>query len=228
MITGVPRKSYNDFEEELNSLVGQYGEIFGLTHYFEKVYQTFLEAEKYLLKKGNEYLADFEKEDYEIKVGMSRDSSHDTEAYPSVDLLRQSYFVTIHSEFEEIWKQIKEIYNQFHTPTTIGSLNFNYLLNPHFDLNNLLDKIVSTNQILLSYNYIRNKVVHNNISPSCQYYLRTENYILNGDIKNISIKQDNGKPYFVIENMSFGYTYSNKVLGFIENIINTSYAQRIL
>jgi len=227
MIKGLSGKKYNDFEEELNSLAGEYGEVFGLAHYFDKVYQTFLEAEKYLLKKSNEYLADFEKEDYEIKVSMSRDSSHDIEAYPSVDLLRQSYFVTIHSEFEEIWINIKDIYNQFHTPITREKLNFNYLSKPYFNNNNLLDKVVSNNQNILSYNYIRNRFVHNKIIPTSNEFLKTKNYIDNGEIKNISIKQDSGKHYFVIENMDFAYTYSKKILSFIKDIINTSYSQRI-
>lgn len=221
MIKGKSRRNYNDFEEDLDQIVGNYREAYGLTSYFESTYLTFLKAETLLLDNASKYLKQFKKEDKETRYSMRNDLPHNVKAYPSVHLLRQSFFITIHSELEETWKHINILSDKAHITTKTQSLNFNYSFH-----NNILDETVRNWQILFSYNYIRNKLIHKYIGITSSHFILVKKQIDADNIKDIDIEYDKKKAYFIINTMEFGYTYAKIVLNFLEEIINNSYNER--
>jgi|GEM_PF-2707493 len=161
MIKGTPKKNYNEFEEELNQLIGSFQEANGLEFYLNQLHDAFLKSEVALTKYSDEYLTEFNKEDFEVKQSIVlNDPEHSLKSIPLVDELRKSYFITVHSEFEKIWKEIITIYNNYFTPRAIISLSYNFETHPSFNTSILLDKIVLKYKVLFSYNYIRNKIVH--------------------------------------------------------------------
>jgi hypothetical protein len=227
LIKGTPSKSYNGFEEELNQLIGIYQESYGLEFYFRQLHHTFLKSETAVVKYANEYLTEFNKEDHEVKESIvMHDPEHLLKSTPLVDTLRKSYFTTVHSEFESVWKDIITIYNNHFETREIISLSDKFLIHPSFSASRLLDKVVLNHKILLSYNYIRNKIVHQKAVTTSAEYQTMFTYVQAGKINHLKIDLDGINVRFAIENINFIKDYANCIIDFIREIVETSFTDR--
>lgn len=229
MIKGTPKKSYNAFEEELNQLIGSYYESYGLEYYYHQLHDTFSKSEAAIVKYADDYLNKFNKEDDEVKDSIERyDPEHLLKSTPLVDTLRKSYFITAHSEFESIWKEVITIYNTHFTSSQkpIISLNDKYLIHSSFCATNLLDKVVSNHQVLISYNYIRNKIVHQKAVTTSPEYQTMLTQIQSGKIRHLRTEVDGTNAQFFIEDIQFVNDYTGYIIGFLTDIVETSYNDR--
>jgi len=227
LIKGTPKKNYNDFEEELNQLNGSYQESYGLAFYFQQLHDTFSKSETAILKYADEYLKEFNKEDDEVKESIvSNDPDHQIKSTPLVDTLRKSYFITVHSEFESIWKEIISIYNTHFPPRDTISLSETFLIHSSFNASRLLDKVVLKHKVLISYNYIRNKIVHQKAVTTSPEYQTMFAHVQAGKINHLKIDLDGINVRFSIEDIRFVTDYTNYIIGFITDIVETSFTDR--
>ena len=227
MVKGEKRKNYNDFEEELNHIAGYVGDKYGLDFFFEHVFQTFTIAEKAILKHSSEYKEWFDNEDFETKQSVYfNDPQYEININPLTDMLYKSHFITIHSEFENTWKEIVQLYNNYFPPRDFFSLNDKFLTPKFFNASCLLDRVVNKHQVLLSYNYVRNKIVHQNAVTTSPEYTTLMKFISSGDINFLKVSVDGFKAYFIIEDIKFIREYGNKISGFVLDIADTSFSER--
>jgi hypothetical protein len=204
MIKGQKRKDYNDFEEEIVFIVGDIAEKSGLDFFFEHIYQTFDIAEKAINKHSPEYRDWFDSQDYETRHSIYfYDVEHEISCKPLTEMLHKSHFITVHSEFESIWKEIIKIHNKYFTPRNFASLSYEFLKPQNFNPTCLLDRVVNNHKILLSYNYVRNKIVHQNAVKTSSEYLSLMTYLTSQDIKYLKVSIDGTKAYFEIEDIRF-------------------------
>lgn len=229
LVKGTPKKNYTDFEEELNQLIGGYHESYGLEYYFLQLHDTFLKSEAAIVKYADEYLKQFDKEDDDVKDSIERyDPEHQLKSTPLVDTLRKSYFITAHSEFESVWKEVITIYNN-HFPTTqrpIIALNDKFLIHPSFNAAHLFDKVVLNHKVLISYNYIRNKIVHQKAVTTSPEYQTMLAHVQGGKINHLRIDLDGINARFFIEDIKFIKNYTNCIIDFITDIVETSFTDR--
>jgi len=228
MIKGNKLKDYNSFEVEMNSLIGSFYDGYGLEHFFEHLYHTFLKSENSVRKFAQEYQQEFDQLDAEIQVGIEKyDPQHYLKSAPLVDTLRKSYFITAHSEFEATWKEVVKIHNAYFTPArTIGSLNDKFLLHSDFNPRVLPDKVVLNHKVILSYNYIRNKIVHQKANINSSEFITMNSYITSGKINNLVINVEGTTADFYINDIKFVKEYTDCVISFLKDIVDTSYSDR--
>lgn len=227
MITVKKRKDYNEFEREVLFLRGDVENRTGLNFFFEHVYHTFEIAKKEIEKHSNEYNTWFENQDFETRQSIYLyDAGHSINSNPLTDTLYKSHFITIHSEFENAWKEIIAIHNKYFFPREAVSLNDKILTAQIFNPNCLLDKVVMNNKILISYNYLRNKIVHQKAVIASQEYKTLMSCINNGYINYLNVKIYNGKAFFLIEDIQFIRDYHHRILQFISEIADASFIDR--
>lgn len=227
MVKGQIRKDYNDFEEEMLFIVGDIGNKSGLDFFFEHIYQTFDIAEKTIRKHANEYKDWFDSNDYETRQSIYfHDVQHEINSNPLTEMLHKSHFITIHSEFENTWKEIIKIHNNYFTPRSVASLSDKFLTPRIFNPECLLDRVVSNHEILISYNYLRNKIVHQNAVMTSPEYLNLMNNINSQNIKHLKVSIDDTKACFEIEDIRFIKAYGNQILSLISDIADTSFYDR--
>lgn len=225
MIKGNKRKNYNEFEEELLSIAGDIQNCSGLHFFFEHIYQTFEIAEKAICLNGKKYNDSFNKENFDTKQSISLyDAGHVLKGIPLTEMLHKAHFITLHSEFENSWKEIIKIHNHYYPSRAYAPLNDKFL-SPKTS-NCILDKVVKKHLILISYNYVRNKIVHQKavtISPESSTLMR---YIDSKEMQHLKVSVDNINVNFEIENSKFIKDYGNRILNFISDIADTSFSER--
>ncbi len=227
MIKGNKRKDYNDFEEEILSIVGSVQHSYGFEFFCEHVNQTFEIAEKAVLLNSEEYKAWFKSEDFETRQSIYLyDIGHQINTAPLTEVLRKAQFITIHSEFENTWKEIIRIHNQFLPNREFSSLNDKFLTNNHSNPNCVLDKVVTENKILLSYNYLRNKVVHQNAPTISPEYSDLKKYVESGKIEHLKITEMDNKATFTITSNKLIRKYTERIVKFITDIADKSFYDR--
>lgn len=227
MIKGNRRKDYNDFEEEILTIVGSIRERYGLEFFCEHINQTFDIAEKAVLLNSEEYKAWYKREDFETQESIYHyDTGFQINTTPLTEVLRTANFITIHSEFENTWKEIFRIHNQFLPKREFSSLNDKFLTNNHSNPTCVLDKVVGANKILISYNYLRNKIVHQNALTISPEYSDLKEYVESGEIEHLKIKEVDNKVTFTIISNKLIRNYTQRIIKFITDIATKSYYDR--
>lgn len=227
MIKGNRRKDYNDFEEEILSVVGSIHDRLGLEFFYEHINQTFDIAEKAVLLNSEKYKTWFESEDYETRQSIYLyDPDHQLNITPLNEMLRNAHFITIHSEFENTWREILRIHNQFLPKREYSPLNDKFLTNSKAVPTCILDKVVKENKILISYNYLRNKIVHQNAPTNSPEYLDLKKYVDLGEIEHLKILETDDKATFVMTNNKFIRKYAERIVKFIAAIADKSFDER--
>lgn len=150
----------------------------------------------------------------------SYDPNHDVKLNPPLQVLWTSYFITVHSEFEDAWNITYQGYNSFHSATEkYGKISHNYFNSKAAISYTHLDQVVNNHRILFCYNFIRNKIVHGSANISSSEYLDTKQAIDNGRIRHVKIETDGTTAKFVITGIEFITEYVKTVLNFFEDIL---------
>lgn len=219
------RPTYNQFEKSILDIVGSIET--GLHFYFNHLYYSFQIAEKAILKESEVYKEWYKNEDLDTKQSIhSHDPVYQFHNTTLIPTLLSSYFVTLHSEFDIIWKNILEIHNKHYPHREKFPINDNYL----HDLSSnscILDIALDNHKILIDYNLIRNKIVHGYCKTISPEYQRVKEHVETGLIKYITIVEEDSKGIFLIEHIKFCEEYGNEILAFMLNIVNISLKQRI-
>ena len=224
MILG-KKKDYNDFEELILDSVGRFEQGYGLEFFYEHINFTFETAEKAILQQTNQYNAEFEKEDFEVRQSIFfSDPMHKLNSIPLTETLHKSHLITMHSELEKTWREIIELYNQFFPRRESGKINEEFLKKG--DANCLLDKVLIKHSILLSYNFVRNKIVHQECKTTSLEFSKLKSFVDTGEMPYLRIEINGDAARLTIENIKFNFQYGNSITSFISDIAETSYRER--
>lgn len=227
MIKGKTKEPYNEFERNLDYLAGDYREGYGLDFFFEQLHSAFLKSEDVIKENSDKYLTRLDAEDDEVKQSIiNNDPEYQLQSNPPFEVLRKSYFITVHSEFENIWKEIIKEYNNYFTPIPVFSFNDKFFDPPNFNPARLLDKVAKRHEILVSYNYIRNKMVHQNASTASPEYNKILVCKNSGKMEGLRVEQDGPNVKFFIDSLQFVRDYANAIIEFMHDIIETSLNDR--
>lgn len=227
MIKGPKKKDYNTFEEELNELLGSFQSGDGITYHFHQLHETFSKSEQLLITESTQYLEQFEKEVYEIKKSIiDNDPEHSIKAEPLYETLRKAYFITVHSEFESTFEEIITIYNKYFPSRPFGKLSDEFITHQDFDSSRLLDGIILANRVLVSYNYIRNKIVHQKAKTNSPQFQSMMLDINSGKISHLKIETEDISAKLFIENIEFIKNYIFCITKFVQDLIDSSYNNR--
>lgn len=235
MITGnLKITDHDDFETEINDMIGSVEENQGLEFYFYCLRETFKISEKALYKYRDDYEADLKAEkesDPEIWRSMvTGNPMHGFSMAPPLPILYQSYFITILSELELKWREIIDLYNRFRLPASETPLdNAEAKINQHTLRNlpagSLLHTVVMSHSILTTYNYIRNKIVHQSWKPGPDFE-DLKSKIQSGKITNFSLDTTSATISGKITDMKFVENYENQIIAFLKDIVTISYTAR--
>jgi hypothetical protein len=183
-----------------------------------------IRAVKHLALDSQCFHKELQDEDYDVKQSIIQ--SQESIAYPMLQTLYNSYFITIHSELEIMWSEATQIYKKYHPeysfPKNLTSRYFNSSSTDMKKKNSFIDEVVRRHQILFTYNYIRNGVVHAKKSKECCEFNILEDYIKNNKITDIEIEDVENGFIFSIKNVDFVKKYGNEVLSFFKAIIDNS------
>jgi hypothetical protein len=227
MIKGEKIRDYNEFEQGILSIAGNVHDCLGLAFFYEHINQTFDIAERAVLMNSEDYKGWFESEDFETQRSIFLyDMGHQINTIPLTELLRNAHFITIHSEFESNWKEISLIHNQFLPERKFAKLSYKFLSDENYNPSCILDKVVNQNKILISYNYLRNKIVHQNAPTNCPEYKELKKYVDLGEIEHLKIIETDDKASFVIESNKFNRKYTERIIKFIIEIADSSFNSR--
>lgn len=226
MIKGNKKPAFNEFESEMDVFLGDHSDKLGITHYFEILRDTFSRAAKALELEAKSLHESIKGEDSEIQHSILQ--SQESTAYPFLQTLYNSYFITLHSELESIWDQTIKEFNTRNQPEIKKlKLNSNYFNTTNANENSrFIDEAVGKHSILFTYNYIRNGLVHPKNDNACQDYLKLTQFISQGKIIDIEIVDSDKGFNFLIKNLAFGEKYASEILSFIKSIIEESVKQR--
>ena len=224
MITGKRKVKLDEFELEIDSLLGNHFDRIGTTYYFDLLNETFERALNHLLLDAQCFHKELQGEEFDVKQSIIQ--SQESVAYPLVQTLYNSYFITIHSELESMWREVTQIYRKYYPEYTFpDKLTSQYISSISKDKNKIIsfiDEVVLRHKILFTYNYIRNGVVHSKKSKLCDEFKILEEYIKNNVITDIKIEDTENGFIFSIKNLDFSKKYGNEVLSFFRAIIDNS------
>ncbi len=221
------KKDYNSFELSILDTVGMFEKGYGLEFFYEHINFTFDTAEKSILQQTKQYNIEFEKEDFEVQQCLVFcDPVHRINSIPLTETLHKAHFITMHSELEKTWHEIIDIYNQFFPKRESGKVNETFL--KQGDPNCLLDKVLNKHSILLSYNFIRNKIVHQGCKTIAPEFTTLKSFVNSGKIPHLKIDVQGDKAILTIEEIKFNFQYGNYITSFISDIAETSYNERHL
>lgn len=227
MIAGKVKKQLNEFELELDTLVGNHIDNYGATHYFDLLHETFLRATKHLQLDSKIFHYDLQKEDPEINRSIIQ--SQESIAYPLLSMLYNSYFITVHSELESMWKEATQIFNKYHPDYSFPEkLNSQYFLSFSNKKKkkkkfSFIDEVVLRHQILFTYNYIRNGIIHAKKSKECDEFKTLKEKIESHVITDIEILDVENGFIFSIKKLDFVKKYEEEVLSLFHELIEYRY-----
>ena len=216
MIKGKLKEELNEFELEIQMLLGSHHEKTGYIYYFELLHETFTRAAKYLILDSQQFKKDLLSED--IENSQSLILSNESVYNPLIQSLYNSYFITVHSELEIMLTKLKDIVLKYY-----DNPNFPKKANPSFrtfkDEENKLIFIknaISEHDILVTYNYIRNGITHAKNDKSCSLYIDLEKHIKSGKINFIKIMDNNNGFNYLITEIDFIVNYREELISFFE------------
>ena len=224
MITGKTKVKLDEFELEIYSLIGNPIDRIGATYYFDLLHETFVRAVNHLALDSQCFHKELQDEDFDVKRSIIQ--SQESIAYPMIQTLYNSYFITIHSELESMWREVIQIYKKYYPeysfPNKLSSQYFNSSSKNKAKRISFIDEVVRRHQILFTYNYIRNGIVHAKKSKVCDDFKILEDCIKNNNITDIEIEDVENGFIFLIKNVDFVKKYGNEVLSFFHAIIDNS------
>lgn len=158
MIKGKRKKQLNDFESDIDELIGDH--TFGTTHYFDLLHETFLRSQRHLELDSEHFHKDLINEDQEVIASLL--ASQSGTAYPLLETLYSSYFITLHSELDIICQEILRLYNlpknqhelKLTSPKFFAKIE-DFNSSKTLESNQFIDRVIQNHSILQTYNYIR-------------------------------------------------------------------------
>lgn len=226
-LAGEHKREYNEFEREIDDLVGDWQQGYGLSYFYHQLNDTFTKSEEALSQAAQKYNEAFQKEDVEVRATTFRnDPNHDMNSAPPLHTLRKAHFITAHSEFEMVWERVDKIFSIHTSGHSEHGLNYNYIKQRSFSTSNILHKIVDQYQVLLTYNFLRNRIVHGKAKTTSDGYPLLLQYISSGELQGITTEANGTEFSFTIDSITFNKGYTKKVLEFLEEIVNSLYLGR--
>jgi hypothetical protein len=243
MIKGKQKEKLNDFELEIELLLGNHHEKTGYIYYFELLHETFTRAAKHLILDSQQFKKDLLSEDRENSQSLIQ--LNESVSNPLIETLFNSYFITVHSELEIMLTKVndivKRLYDTYFPKRTSGMLDIlNYkekkTIEP-FIINTILQ-----HQILISYNFVRNGIIHPVNDKNKPGFEELEKCIDEGKIMHLDIIDYELKEFdveeniiviekgfnFLITEIDFIINYSQEVISFFQDLINNSKKYRKL
>lgn len=221
MITGKTKVKLNEFELEIDSMIGNHIDRTGATYYFDLLHETFVRAMNHLALDSQYLHKELLDEDFDVKQSIIQ--SQESTANPMIQTLYNSYFITIHSELESMWRETTQIYKKYYPehsfPHKLNSQYFNSFSKNKAKRISFIDEVVRRHQILFTYNYLRNGVVHAKKSKECLEFKTLEDYIKKNIITDIEIENVENGFIFSIKNVDFVKKYSEEVLSLFHELI---------
>lgn len=238
MIKGKKIPQYDEFEQSIVNLIGSIYYSDGLEFYFYCIKELFNGSENEIQSRAKAYendLKDMKLNDPEVWWSIvSNDPEHERYRNPLLHILRQSYFINVHSELEVTWKEIIALYNKQALPEEMIKdgivLNLEKLNGKELKKGSLLHTCICSNSLLLTYNHIRNKIVHQSWEESETDRNRLKDIemkISEGEIRHFEIDRSGKKAKGIIKNIAFIADYEQLALKFLRDIVESSYNTRI-
>ena len=112
MITGKTEVKLNEFELEIDSILGNQIDRIGATYYFDLLHETFKRAVNHLALDSQCFHKELQNEDFDVKQSIIQ--SQESIAYPMLQTLYNSYFITVHSELESMWSEATQIFKKYY------------------------------------------------------------------------------------------------------------------
>lgn len=169
MIIGPLKPDYDEFEAAIDHIIGSISEGYGLDFEFYCIGKTFSLAEAAFCSQAKDYeneMVNLKASDPEVWWSIATtDPLHDFKLNPLFHILRQSYFINIHSEFEAVWRDVLELYNLHRNESSRLKIEENKINKQLFDKlldHSLLLSCINKHNILITYNTIRNNITHQN------------------------------------------------------------------
>ncbi len=237
MIGGKTRiTDYDEFEEYIDSLIGNIAENRGLSFYFYSLHETFKLSELGLKESAENYRQELQKlkeNDHEVWYSyVYANPTHELSLNPMLHILYQAHFITVHSELESTWREILFMYNKYRLSTSASVLNIDMKLNDQILTKlpkaSLLETSISKYPLLNNtYNYVRNKIVHQSWKLGAELSdLQTK--ISNNEINHLQINVDGLKITGIITSQVFIKEYTHLILEVLTNIRDIAYNRRKL
>lgn len=161
MIKGKLKEELNEFELEIQMLLGSHHEKTGYIYYFELLHETFTRAAKHLIFDSQQFKKDLLSEDRENSQSLIQ--SNESVSTPLIQTLYNSYFITVHSELEIILIKLKEIVYKHYKNSTFPKKTNKGSFDSFNDSTNTLpfiqDSLIKY-EILIIYSYVRNGLIH--------------------------------------------------------------------
>lgn len=155
--------------------------------FIPRISDVFIRSGKALEKIGKDLKIELLVEDYETQVSMATDFSLGSQLNPDTGVLRLAHFITLHSEFEQLWK---ELFTVVHEVANLGIPKKTYPI-AHGCIPsevNVITAVINKWVILLDYNFLRNKMVHGKTPPSA-IFESIKNKVELNEIKGLVIKE---------------------------------------
>ncbi|MFA5296819.1 MAG: hypothetical protein WC389_01270 [Lutibacter sp.] len=229
MIKGKVKENLNEFEFEIELLLGSLHERTGYIYYFDLLQETFLRASKHLIIDSQQFKKELEEECPENKQSLIK--SNEGVVNPLIETLYKSYFITLCSELEIILTKVNEIIERYYNENSFFPLkaregDFKSLLDGKKTTKAFIIETLKQHKILTTYNYIRNGLIHSKNCKESPEFIKLKTYITNGKINNLKII-DNEKGFrFLITDIDFIINYSKVIILFFQNLINNSVKNR--
>jgi hypothetical protein len=121
MVKGKLKEKLNEFELDIQMLLGSLHERTGYIYYFELLHETFTRAAKHLILDSQQFKKDLLSED--IENSQSLIQSNESVSHPLIQTLYNSCFITVHSELEIMLSKVNDILDDHFSNTTFPKKN---------------------------------------------------------------------------------------------------------
>ena len=228
MIKGKVKENLNEFESEIEILLGRQHEQTGYIYYFDLLHETFLRATKHLVIDSQQFNKDLVNEDRENIHSLIQ--SYESVSNPLIETLYKSYFITVHSELEVILSEVKDIVKKHFNNSTFPKKTTQSFFKPFLEEQQntipFIRETILNHQILPTYTYIRNGLIHPKNCKESDEYKQLENDIEQGKINYLEIVENKNGFIFLIKDIDFVQNYSREVILFFQDIIDNSVKYR--
>lgn len=229
MIQGKLKEELNEFELEIQMLLGSLHERTGYIYYFELLHETFTRSAKHLILDSQQFKKDLLSEDRENSQSLIQ--SNESVSNPLIQTLYNSYFITVHSELEIMLSKVNDIMDDHFNNSTFPKKTNRGCFSSFIDESKTLSFITETllqYNILIIYSYIRNALIHPKNFKGSPEFIELEQYIIEKKIINIEIIEFESRFNFQITEIDFIINYSQVVISFLQDLINNSIKYRKL
>lgn len=228
MIKGRPKENLNEFELEIQMLLGSHLESTGYIYYFELLHETFTRAAKHLILDSLHFKEDLLSEDRENSQSLIQ--SNESVSNPLIQTLYNSYFITVHSELEMMLTEVNDIFKRHYVDSYFPKRTINMLdilkNKEQIKIEPFIKETIQHHQILVSYNFIRNGIIHPENDKNKPGFEELENYINEGKITYLDIIDKDKGFYFQITELDFIINYTEEIISFFQGLIDNSIKYR--